>query len=152
MQRSEFRHWFELPVRWGDMDALGHVNNIQFLRYLESGRINYVEEAVGLTLSTEIREGFILADLQCAFLQQLNYPLTLDVGTRVSGMGNSSFQLRAAIFRKGEEAPAATSRGVMVWFDFLKQRSKTIPEAVRSAVASYELIPTQVDGPAIGAH
>ncbi len=63
----------------------------------------------------------------------------------------SLFYDTGVIFLKIIETPVATSRGVIVWFDFLAQRPKTIPEAVRSAVASYELIPSQVDGPAAGA-
>ena len=41
MSRSDYVHWVSLPVRWGDMDALGHVNNAMYFRYAESGRIAY---------------------------------------------------------------------------------------------------------------
>ena len=88
MQRSEFRHFIELPVHWGDQDALGHVNNVQFFRYLESARVAYVETVFGLPVRAD-GEGVILADLQCAFRSQLEYPVTVEVGTRIARLGRS---------------------------------------------------------------
>lgn len=46
MQRTDFNHWLTLPILWGDMDALQHVNNVQFFRYLESARIAYFADVL----------------------------------------------------------------------------------------------------------
>jgi acyl-CoA thioester hydrolase len=102
MQRSDFTHFLELPVRWGDMDAFGHVNNVQYMRYLESGRVAYVEEVTQTPL--EVNENVILADIQCSFIQQLHYPCTVEVATRTNRLGRSSFQIICAIYRKGEDS------------------------------------------------
>ncbi len=134
MNRSDFKHCVELPVRWGDMDSLGHVNNVQYLRYLESGRVAYVEQVVGSSLS------LVLADIQCAFRQQLHYPVTIEVLTRISRLGRSSLDVLAAIYRQGEDQPVATSKGVIVWFDFREQRPAPIPEQVRKTVLAYETV------------
>jgi len=77
MQRADFRHFIELPVRWGDMDAFGHINNVQYMRYLESGRIAYIEEVLGVAVEAE--ENIVLADIHCVFLQPLRYPVTVEV-------------------------------------------------------------------------
>ncbi len=135
MSRSEFRHLLVLPVRWGDMDSFGHVNNVQYIRYLESGRVAYLEEVMGAGLE---ERRIILADIQCSFLQQLHYPVTLEVGTRVSRLGRSSLHLRSAIFRQGEEQPVATSAGVMVWYDFTSGRSEPIPDEIRERIRRFE--------------
>ena len=47
MNRTDFRHVTPVTVHWGDMDALGHVNNVIFFRYVESGRISYFNELAG---------------------------------------------------------------------------------------------------------
>lgn len=138
MQRSEFRHFLEMPVRWGDMDAFGHVNNVQYLRYLESGRVAYVAEAMQTRL--EANESIILADIQCSFLRQLHYPATIEVATRISRIGTSSLHLNCAIYIKGEQEPVATSKGVMVWFGFSEQRPTPVPAAVREAIMAFEVI------------
>ncbi len=139
MHRSDFRHLLAMPVRWGDMDVLGHVNNIQYFRYLESGRVAYFEDIMRARLDGR-REGVVLADIQCAFIQQLRYPATVEVATRVSRLGNSSIHLLCALYRQGEEAPVAASRGVLVWFDYPAQRSRPVPAAVRDAVKAFEAI------------
>jgi len=41
--RSAFQFWWSETVRWGDMDALRHVNNVAYLQYLESARIGFFE-------------------------------------------------------------------------------------------------------------
>jgi len=142
MQRSDFAHFIELPVRWGDMDAFGHVNNVQYMRYFESGRVAYVEEVTQTPL--EVNENVILADLQVSFLQQLHYPATVAVATRTSRLGNTSFQIVCAIYREDEDAPVATCNGVMVWFDYLNQKATPIPERVRQTILRFELIPPEV--------
>ncbi|HXH03825.1 MAG TPA: thioesterase family protein [Candidatus Competibacteraceae bacterium] len=138
MQRADFRHVLELPVLWGHMDALGHVNNVQYFRYIESGRIAYFENLLG-ELSRS-GESVILADMQCSFRQQLHYPSQIEVMSRVSRIGRSSLDLQCALFRKGENQAVATSKAVLVWFDFATQASRPIPEAVRNAILAFEPI------------
>lgn len=138
MQRADFRHFLELAVRWGDMDAFGHVNNAQYFRYLESGRIAYLEEVLKQDLGAN--ETVILADIQCAFVHQLRYPAIVEVATRVSRLGRTSIHLVSAIYRQGEEQPAATSKGVLVWFDAVRQRPTPIPAALRELVMGFEVL------------
>ncbi len=139
MQRSIFKHFLELPVRWGDMDAFGHVNNVQYMRYLESARVAYLEAVLRQRMDSS-GESIVLADIQCSFLRQLHYPATIEVGSRVIGIGKSSFQLGCAIYLKGEQQPAATSKAVLVWFDFARQRSQPVPAAVRKTIMAYEMV------------
>ncbi len=141
MQRADFRHFLELPVRWGDMDAFGHVNNVQYMRYLESGRVAYIGEVLGVAM--EPRENIVLADIHCTFLQQLRYPVTVEVATRVARLGNSSLQIVFAIYRRGEEQPVLTGEGILVWFDFVNDKPIPLPESTRSAICRFEAIPPQ---------
>lgn len=136
MQRADFRHFISLPVRWGDMDALSHVNNVEYLRYLESGRIAYMETLRPAELPPN--QHMVIVDVQCRFLRQLYYPMTVEVATRISRLGNRSMQFQATIYIQGEDAPAATSTGTLVWYDFATGRSAPLPEAVRTAIVEYE--------------
>ena len=137
MPRSEYRHRIELPVRWGDMDALGHVNNVEYFRYLESGRVDYIQTVQPADLPPH--QHMVLADIQCRFIRQLNYPADVEVLTRIDKLGSRSMHFRAAIFVQGEDGPAATSQGVLVWYDFARQRSAPLPDALRAAILDYEI-------------
>lgn len=143
LPRSDFTHFLKIPVRWGDMDIFGHVNNVQIMRYLESGRVSYLEDVLQTPL-LKPDETVILADIQCSFIRQLHYPSNAEVATRVSRLGNSSLQLICAIYQEGIEAPVATSRCTLVWFNFVAQHSKPVPAAVREAIIRYETIPPEM--------
>lgn len=117
------------------MDALGHVNNVQYFRYLESGRIAYFS---GLAAGIDAVAQLVSADIQCTFLRQLHYPQVIEVGTRVSRLGQRSLSVACAIFVKGQDSPAATSTAALVWFDFAEQRAAAIPPALRRAIVEFE--------------
>ena len=136
MQRSDFRFFLSLPIRWGDMDAMQHVNNVQFFRYLESGRIAYFSDV--LPPECEPGKYTVLADLQCTFRQQLHYPGTVDVATRLHHLGTSSLHLDCAIFRQHEDDPVATARAVIVWYDFAAGRAVPLPALVRQTLLEFD--------------
>ena len=138
MKKTSFTNVYPLTVRWGDADALGHINNVEFIRYFESGRVNYVENTSDVPFSPEMKEGWILADIQCSYIQQVHYPQELEICSCMSKLGNKSATVTAHIYRKGEKVPVATSKGVVVWFDFVAQKTKRIPDGMRQAIIKYE--------------
>lgn len=138
MKRADFVHFYTLTVRWSDLDALGHVNNVQFLRYLESGRIAYCNDVLGLQFTPTMKQGWILAEIRCTFHQQLMFPNTVEVATRSSRLGTRSGELTAAIFKMGSNELILSSDAVMVWFDYEKQMSLPIPADVREAIRLFE--------------
>lgn len=142
---GQFVHRHREIIRWGDMDAFGHVNNVQFFRYLESARVAY-----GLAVfAHQVRgegESIILADIGCTFRQQLLWPGELDIYTRTARLGRSSFGFEQILCRAGEAAAVATSESVLVWFDFDAQRPTPIPEPLRARVRAFESAPPQEEG------
>lgn len=139
MNRSDFAHFVTLPIQWGDMDSIGHVNNTIYFRYVESGRIAYFRAIEATPAGGQFEgEGPILADIQCSFIGQLRYPATIDIGTRTTKLGGKSFAIEAGIFVQGEDEPAATSKGVVVWFDYTNQRTATIPDDLRQRIVALE--------------
>jgi acyl-CoA thioester hydrolase len=122
------------------MDALGHVNNAIYFRYIESGRIAYFS-AIGADAGLGGGgEGPILADIQCSFIGQLRHPAQIDVGTRTAKLGTKSFTVEAGIFLAGEDAPLATSKAVVVWFDYVNQRTAQLPDTLRKRVLDLESV------------
>jgi acyl-CoA thioester hydrolase len=144
VNRSDFVHFVSIPIRWGDMDALGHVNNAMYFRYAESGRIAYFATIGADAGLAGGGEGPILADIQCSFLGQVRYPAQLEIGTRTAKLGTKSFTIDAGMFLAGDDAPVATSRAVVVWFDYDQQTSAPLPEALRQRVLEFEAVtPTE---------
>jgi len=137
--RADFSHRIALAVRWGDMDALGHINNVKFFTYDEQVRLQYFDAIAAVVPDFWKGSGIILAKLGCDFVGQLRYPATLDIGFRISRLGRSSFDTEAAMF-EGERL-VAVSRGTLVWFDYVQQKSLPIPDHVRALIREREVVP-----------
>lgn len=136
--KADFSHFTRLSVRWGDMDALGHVNNAKFFTYDEQARLEYFRVFEGVVPNMWTDEGLILARVACDFLQQVHHPALLEVGYRIRKLGRSSMEAESGVF-SGEQL-VATLQGVIVWFDYRAQKPAAIPEVVRSTIRSFEAV------------
>lgn len=143
VSRKDFNHFVPITVRWGEMDALGHVNNTVFYRYSEDGRLDYIGRIIaddGGDRPSRVGVGPILADLRCSFLQQLRFPASVEIATRTRAIGRSSLKIQQALFRVGEERPVAVYEAVVVWFDYGAQKSVPVPDDVRERIREVEVV------------
>jgi acyl-CoA thioester hydrolase len=135
-QREDFAHFTRLPVRWGDLDSLGHVNNAVFFTFDEQARLEYFEAAADVVDGLWSRQGLILARIGADFVKQLRYPATLEIGLRIARLGRSSMETEGAVFDQGELV--AATQGVVVWFDYELQKPAPIPETLRQLIRMRE--------------
>ena len=120
------------PIRWGEMDALGHVNNAEYLRYFEESRVRW-SESLGLHLDGK-GDGFILLKASVTYKKQVSYPANVDVALFAGKIGRSSFHLINTLTIEGDELPAAVGEFIIVWFDYLTGKSAPIPASLRVAL------------------
>jgi acyl-CoA thioester hydrolase len=139
LERVDFNFFTSVPTRWGDADMLGHINNAIFVRYLESGRLDYLDRVLGLKFKQPIAQGILVADMHVSYLSQVHHPANLEVATRVSRIGNTSFDISANIYDENG-AVVVISKAVCVWFDFALNQKKAVPLAARDAVFDIEVI------------
>jgi len=123
-----------MPIRWGDMDAFGHVNNTVFFRYMEQVRISWFER-LGIAGGNGEGQGPVIVNASMEFLKQLHYPG--DVIGRMSGgkPGRSSFDTRFELYRA--DAPGVLyARGAarIVWIDYAAGKSLPIPDFMRQTI------------------
>lgn len=104
---------FEMPVRWGDLDALDHVNNTVYLRYIEEARVNTLRAAgIGGGLN---QRNIVVAHVSCDFLRPISWPATLVIDMHIERVGRSSFEYLADISVRGEDSgPCMRSRNIIV--------------------------------------
>lgn len=113
---------FEMPVRWGDLDALNHVNNTVYFRYMEEARIHWAR-ACGISVAGGERN-IVLAHVSCDFLRPVLWPATLFIDMRLHKVGRSSIEFEVEIHVKGDDAgPYARSRSIIVGVDASTGRS-----------------------------
>lgn len=132
-----FCHVTPITVRFRDIDAMGHVNNAVFFTYLETARVGYMRNVVFEIKTRNLGEaGLILAQVSCQFKAPIFYGQSVEVGTRVSEMRNSSFSLEHRIEADGQLA--ALSEAVVVHYDYQGGKSLRIPDEIRSRVEAFE--------------
>jgi len=136
--RSDFKYWEDIVVRWGDMDALGHVNNAKFFTYFESGRLGYFQRLDLTRFRRHESEGPGLVSATCHFRQQVRYPDTLEVGVRVSEVRTRSYTFVVELYRKGTDVLVAEGTSVGVWVDYRAGKAVPVPDAMRAALSEFE--------------
>jgi len=123
-------HSTRMPIRWGDMDAMGHVNNTVYFRYMEQARIEWFTEA-GCEPDPQ-GEGPVIINARCTFIKQLKYPGEIEVKTFVGPAGRSSFEMYHEIRRLDEPDTLASDGGAkVVWVDFPSEKSAPLPDWVK---------------------
>ena len=125
-----------LDVAWGEMDALGHVNNIRYIAWAETARIALFRQ-LGMATLPEDPVGPILARIECDYLEPVEYPARITVGIRAERVGNSSMTLEHEIWRTGApERVVARGKAVVVLINYATQEKVRVPDAVRAALVS----------------
>jgi acyl-CoA thioester hydrolase len=124
-------HEARLAIRWGDMDALGHVNNTTYFRYLETVRIDWAR-SIGCRPDPQ-GQGIVIVNAFCTFFKQLEYPGDVLVKLYVSDVGRTSFESWATMERTDDLGVVHAAGGATtVWMDFPAQKSAPLPDWFRA--------------------
>ena len=136
MTALRFHHPIE--VRYGDLDPQGHVNNAKYLTYLEQARVAYIA-SLGLWRSDSFLDfGVILADVQITFRQPILFGQKVQVGVRVTRLGNKSLTMEYCLKDADTDQELATGSSVLVTFDYSQRASIPLPESWRQTILEFE--------------
>jgi acyl-CoA thioester hydrolase len=128
---KKLTHTMTLPIRWGDMDAMGHVNNTVYFRYMEIIRIEWMH-GIGAAPNPQ-GQGPVIVNAFCNFIRQLEYPGDVLAKHYVANPGRSSFDTFITLERA--DAPGviyAEGGALTVWTDFQAQKSAPLPDWLRA--------------------
>jgi acyl-CoA thioester hydrolase len=119
-------HQKTFAVAWGDMDALGHVNNARYFDYFQQARIEWLES---LTLDMQKNTGPVVIHVACTFLKPVIYPAILTLNSSLHSLGRSSLMMDYDLYQK----EALTTQGTckIVWVDYQTNRSIQLPNKIR---------------------
>ncbi len=123
-------HTTRMPIRWGDMDAYGHVNNTVYFRYAEQARIEWLE-GCGYGVGPEHEDAPVIINASCTFLVPLTYPGTVEVRTFVGHIGRSSFTSHFEMRVEGDDTLYAEGASKIVWMMPATGKSVPLPETLR---------------------
>lgn len=129
---EDYEQTTTLPVQWGDMDAFGHVNNVVYIRWIESARIDLLNALQSSVTMDAGGIGPILASVKCDYKRQLHFPDTVYIGSRRGKMGRTSADIEHVVVSERQQAVVATGVSVLVIFDYDTNRPVRIPDDLRA--------------------
>ena len=121
-----------MAVRWGDMDAYGHVNNTVYFRYFEQARVEWIEK-MGFPIDPNVESGAVIINADCTFLIPVNYPATGEIRVFVGQPGRSSLMTWYELYVEGDDRLYAEGSAKVVWMEMATGKSAPLPDAVRAA-------------------
>ena len=130
--RSTFKLWLTMPLRYQDLDPLGHVNNAGLPMFFEQARCDFFHTV----LKTPGREHLdtVLAKVTMDYLKEIHYPGHIEIGTVCTRLGTKSLTLAHGVFAGSSDTCVGTGEAVLVIFDLETRTSVPIPDDVRQAL------------------
>jgi len=136
---SEFRFYYPIDVRYGDLDPQGHLNNAKYLTYFEQARIQYFVELDLFRPGQSFFDiGVIMAEASVTFHAPVEYGDPVKVGVRVSKLGNKSMRVEQGIFHAESGEMLASGYVILVAYDYHARKTVPIPAKMRDNILNYE--------------
>jgi acyl-CoA thioester hydrolase len=130
------RHLVDVPMRWSDMDAYQHINNVAFLGYFEMARVHLFFEHPTHDEKTGMRRGLVVASHDIQYKRAVVYDAQpLQVQIWVSTVRAASFRCHYELF--DHEQLAVTGSTVLVPFDFALNRPRRLTAEEREFLSRY---------------
>lgn len=135
-----FKHKIPIQIRFKDIDRMGHVNNANYLTYIELARVKYFEDVVRLDKKWSPEVGIILARIEIDFKAPVFLHDIIFVYTRCSRIGTKSITLDWAVVRQKENSEEVVAQGiaVLVCYDYRSEKTIPVPEEHRRAIEQFE--------------
>ena len=126
-------HEMIIPIRWGDMDAMGHVNNTVYFLYLETIRIDFFSSIN--CVPDPKGQGPVIVNAFCNFYKQLEYPGYVLAKMYVSDPARTTFESWCTLERADQPGLVYAAGGATtIWVDFPAQKSAPLPDWMRAHI------------------
>jgi acyl-CoA thioester hydrolase len=123
-------------VRFGDLDAMRHVNNVTFLSYFEDARVQYLSQLLGDDPTTRSAFGLIFAECRINYRAPAFYDEEIRTCVRPAEIARSPVRIEFAMHALREERLLAEGYGTVVGYDYAAGRSMALPDAFKAALGA----------------
>ena len=132
------RHVYECPLRWADMDSLGHVNNVAYVDYMQEARVDMLTIHPGESGGYALGEGVVVVRHEVEFLRPLVFRLEpVRVETWVADVRAASFELRYRIGDPVEDHIYCRAATVLAPYVFAEQRPRRLSPQERATLERF---------------
>lgn len=124
------RHLCNIDVRWGDLDMLGHVNNVAYMTYFETARVELIRTTGGLSRGDGI--GAVVVQANISYRASATYPAALQVVSTISRFGTTSMDYHHVLRDRDGEQVYAEAVVTVVWVDMQANKPVPVPDFIKS--------------------
>ena len=125
-------------IRWGDMDALGHVNNIVYFQYMEQARIEWAQ-ALDPARAAHDGDGPVIVNASCTFMAPLVFPGDIEIRMYLGDPGRTSVASFYEIWHDGRKFAEGAAK--IVWVDLASGRPVPLPDRIAGSLRALERHP-----------
>jgi acyl-CoA thioester hydrolase len=129
-EERRLAHVERIAIRWGDMDAMGHVNNTVYFRYMEQARISWFSSLVPENEAWK-STGIVIVNASCNYKRPISYPGTVEVKVHVGSPGGSSVPTFYELRVDADPVAYADGAAVVVFVNMKTQKPARIPDGIR---------------------
>ena len=136
---SDYRFYYPIEVRYGDLDPQGHVNNAKHLTYFEQARIHYMIELGLFTRDQSFMQiGVIVADVHITYLEPIYFGQNIKVGVHAAKLGSKSMTWEQNIVDTDTDREAARGEVILITYDYKDEKTIPVPQAWRERITAFE--------------
>jgi acyl-CoA thioester hydrolase len=128
----------EIKVRWGEMDAANHVNNVLYFRWAEAARFDYFEQLNIPVAPDEDGIGLVLGWQDCKYIVPVIYPDRIFLGTRTKSFERDRFIMETHFFSQKYNRLVAIGQHSIVCYDYNNRQKVLVPESLQASIEAYE--------------
>lgn len=128
----------EIPVAWGEMDALQHVNNVVYFRYFETARIDFFRQINLLDDLQQTGIGPVISENNARYKRPVTFPDTLLIGVTISDIKADRFMMHYQAFSKSQQAVTTLGSSQVVMFNFKTGQKAVLSEALQQALHTHQ--------------
>ena len=114
-----------ITMAWHDLDSHKHINHANYLIYLETSRLEYLNKIFYKETDS------IIASMEINYYKQLSHPQELEIGQKVVKIGNKSIKILGGIFKNGEKELVFSSLATLVTFNYGEQKTCHVPSVAK---------------------
>ncbi|MDN3613955.1 MAG: acyl-CoA thioesterase [Vibrio gallaecicus] len=133
----------EIPVAWGEMDALNHVNNAVYFRYFETARLDFFKHVELMEEMAVTKIGPVLGDTYCKYFRPVTYPDTLLIGSKITDVQDDRFTMEYTIVSSKQQKVTTVGNATIVMFDFASNQKALLSIRLHSAIQEMNGLVTQ---------
>ena len=133
-RRADYGFGIDIPTRWADADAYGHVNNVIYYSWFDTAVTRMLYERGLVSLHGDGPIGLCVKSA-CDYFAPVEFPQTVEARVRLGRIGEKSLTYEVALFLDGRDEPVAAGHFVHVFVDRSGRRPVALPASARAALA-----------------